>query len=144
MSFTDYQNGVRSFGIPQVGYGIPPMIGKCFVVGGSASFIAPDYGTVQDAVTALGDAGGMLLVQPGSYNETVTLTRSSTSTGPIAIIGLGNKGDCALAPTTVNAGAMVNNRDDVTLVNFGLAANGTGKSLVNTGPAQGLWLQARE
>lgn len=128
---TNFQNGASSFGIPLFGAGIPPMTGPAFIVGSGS--MMPDYGSIGDAIGALPSTGGIILLQPGSYNETVSLVRSATNRGPVAIVGLGNPGDAAIAPTTVNAGALVNDKDDITLVNVGLAANGTGVALVNTG-----------
>jgi hypothetical protein len=74
--------------------------------------------------------GTIIVVAPGSYNETVTIPRGA---GPLTIVAANGRNTAAIAPSTTNANALVNNSNDVTLLNMGLAANGTGKAFVNTG-----------
>jgi hypothetical protein len=138
--FTNYQNGVTSFGIPQIGGAIPPTTGPCYVIGTDTRFIQPDYPLIQSGINALGDYGGTLLIQPGSYDEAVAIVRSSTTTAaPICLVGMGNKGSCAIETQTADLDALTNDRDNVTLINLGLAALGTGKALVNTGSRFQAW-----
>jgi len=74
--------------------------------------------------------GTVIVAASGSYSETVTIARGK---GPLTLVCPGPKGSCAIAPTSSNAGALINNSDDITLINIGQAAVGTGKALVNTG-----------
>lgn len=131
MAITNFPQGVSSFGIPQIGYGIPPNTGPVLIVGTNNLYCSPDYPTIASAIAAA-PAGATLLVQPGSYDEAITISRPATSS-LLTIVGLGNKGDCAIAPSSSNATALTNHMDNVTLVNIGLAGVGTGKALVNTG-----------
>lgn len=78
--------------------------------------------------------GTVIVVPPGSYNETVTIARGK---GPLIFYGT-NPRACSIAPTTTDAGAVVCNSDQITFINIGMAANGTGKALVNTGSR--VWL----
>jgi hypothetical protein len=90
------------------------------------------FKTIQKAVNSY-HAGDTITVSPGSYNETVTIARPSGGEAVLTIIGYGPAGSIAIAPSTTDAGALINHADDVTIINVGLAANGTGTSLVNTG-----------
>lgn len=88
------------------------------------------YQTISKALTVAA-SGDVISVAPGSYNETLTIPRSFGD--GLTIIGQGNQGSIGLAPTTTNAGAVINDADDVTFINVGMAANGTGSALINTG-----------
>lgn len=88
--------------------------------------------TIQRAVDKA-SPGDAIMIAPGSYDETVTIDRPSGGSMALVMIGLGPKGSVAIAPTSSNAGALVNHADDVSLFNVGLAAVGTGAALVNTG-----------
>lgn len=97
---------------------------------------AHPFATVQhavDAATVNNATGWAIFVAPGSYDETVTIARPTIGSFAGQIIGYGPKGSVALAPSTVNAGALINHADDITLINFGAAANGTGTAVINTG-----------
>jgi len=71
-----------------------------------------------------------ILVAPGTYDEAVVIPAKQAG---LVIIGLGGRGAVGLAPSAVNAVALTNHAADVTIVNLGLATNGTGKALANDG-----------
>lgn len=82
--------------------------------------------------------GDEILVAPGVLDETVTIPGTNvltgTQNGGFKIIGLGGRGDCAVAPSTAGAKAVVNNADDVTIINLDMAGNTTATSaLFSTG-----------
>lgn len=97
-------------------------------LGAPLSFAGPNR-TVQVAINQ-SVPGTVVVLAPGSYDEVVTIPRGA---GPLFIVGQGPKGSVAIAPTAANSGAVVNNSDDVTFVNVGMAAVGTGIAIVNTG-----------
>lgn len=97
-------------------------------LGAPLTFAGPNN-TVQSAINQ-SVPGTVVVLAPGSYNEVVTIPRGA---GPLYIYGNGPKGSVAIAPTAANSGAVVNNSDNVTFVNVGMAATGTGIALVNTG-----------
>lgn len=146
MGVTTFPNGISSFGIPVVGGGVPTSSGPYFFVnssvgagsapGNNGSSMAKAFSTIQRAVNvAVGSYGAVILVAPGSYNETVTIPRPTANSGSEAlmIMGLGTRGSVVIAPAATDAGCVVNHADDVTLINIGMAANGAGTSLTNTG-----------
>jgi hypothetical protein len=132
MSVTNFQNGISSFGMPVLGSGIPASTGPVLIVGTNSRTMSPDYPTISAAIAAAA-SGYTIAIQPGSYDEAVSITRSSGGIDGLCLVGLGNPGDVAIAPSATNAGALVNDVDDLTLINVGLASNGTGTALVNTG-----------
>jgi len=75
-------------------------------------------------------AGDTIYIQPGEYNEAVTIARAKSN---LTLIGMGGRGSVFIAPTTSNATAMTILADDVTLVNIGCDGDGTGSGLVNYG-----------
>lgn len=82
--------------------------------------------TIQAAVDASA-SGDVILVAPGGYDETVTIT-----TGGITIVGLGGRGATFIEPTTAGAeGMQIAGVDDVTLVNLGVAGEGTASYALN-------------
>lgn len=113
MGFTNFPNGVTSLGIPVVGSGgvsIPGAndagrTGAVWFVnseapGGLGSLESP-FATIQQAINAAGDGtGDTIYVFPGSYAETLTVTKSALS-----IIGaiLGGYERPDVVPTTGKA-----------------------------------------
>lgn len=81
--FTNFPNGVTSFGIPCIG-AMPPSTGNHILVGPNTSVSTSDYATIADAL-ANASAGDTIMLQPGIYNETVTIDLDG-----ITLIGLGN------------------------------------------------------
>lgn len=143
MGLSNFPNGLASFGIPVVGNGIPTDAGKYYFVNGAATgngrgtSLGNAFTTIQravDAVVAAAKQGCVIIVAPGSYDETVTVTRSSSFTRAyLTIVGMGPEREAAIAPTTTDAGAFVNHCDNVTMINMGCEANGTGTAVVNSG-----------
>jgi hypothetical protein len=81
------------------------------------------YATISAAV-AVANAGDVILVAPGAYDETVTISRvgaDGAALNNLTIIGVGNRGSAFIDPSTEDAGGMVVHADDVTLVNIGVA-----------------------
>lgn len=85
------------------------------------------YATIQTAIDAA-SSGDLILVAPGDYDETVTITKDN-----LTVIGTGARTAVSIAPSTSNANAVVvdgttaNGRiEEVTLVNLNGDANGTG------------------
>lgn len=122
MSLTNYPNGLTSFGIPLVGNGIiPSNVGTYWFVNGTTGIdgnsgldTEESFKTIQYAVDQ-SNSNDVILIAPGSYDETVTISRTLTG---LALVGLGNLGDVRIAPTTVNAGGLIFNADNVTLINM--------------------------
>jgi hypothetical protein len=133
---TNFPNGVSSFGIPVYGT-VPTNVGTYLFVGGTLANDGNDglgtaspLATIQRAVN-IALPNSVILVAPGSYAETVTIAHGA---GPLTIVGLGNRGDAGIAPTTAAAKGLVNNSNDITLINLGVAGHSTATSaLINTG-----------
>ncbi len=140
MPLTNFPGGISSFFVgPMVGAGGAPA-GPVFWANpyasgnGNGSSPSQAFTTAQRAIdAALGTYGASVMLMPGSYDEALTIDRPSAGSAALVIQGCGPKGSVGIAPTAVNAGALVNDADDVTLLNVGLGANGTGVALVNTG-----------
>jgi hypothetical protein len=86
--------------------------------------------TITGALSAA-SAGDRIIVAPGDYDETVTITKDN-----ITIIGAGPRASVAIAPTTTNANAIVvdgttagGRVEEVYLVNLNGDADGTGAGL---------------
>jgi hypothetical protein len=133
MGLTAFPNGVSSFGVPVLG-GAPLNSGYNFFVDatwGSAAYYGAVteniYATIQEAVDAAADVNFpcVILVAPGSYDETVTIARPSGGSANLVIYGAGPRGSVYIDPTTEDTGGMVVNADDVTLYNIGIAAEDT-------------------
>lgn len=130
-SYTNFPNGVTSMGVPLPSSGIPvPASGTTWFVdqdGGSDGYpgtsLSRPFATIQAAVDAAG-YGDVIVVAPGAYDETVTIARPTTNDGSLAlqIVGLGGAGAAFIEPSTEDAGGMVVNADDVTIMNLGIAA----------------------
>jgi hypothetical protein len=142
MGMTAYPNGISSFGVPVMGSGIPTANGPYYFVGAggaagnTGTTQARPFGTLQRAVNAaVGSYGAVIIVAPGVYPETVTIPRPTANNGSEAlqILGAGPRGSVVIAPTVTDAGALINNADDVTITNIGMSGNGAGTSLINTG-----------
>lgn len=127
MPVTNFANGVSSFGIPQVGGGAPINIGKYLFVdstngsnGNRGISSAKAYSTIQKAVDNA-TRGTVIIVAPGQYDETVTISRTSAHAN-LTIMGMGGRGAAFIEPSTEDAAGMVVHADDVTLINLGVAA----------------------
>lgn len=80
MSFTNFPNGLTSFGIPLMGgsYSIPTRNGKVLFV--DPNGLAPrsssgaSFSTIQDAIDACAtDTGSTIIIFPGSYDENLVI-----------------------------------------------------------------------
>jgi hypothetical protein len=123
---TNFPNGVSSYGIPMIGGGVPTNVGRyLFVTGSNGSdgnrgiTLGRGFATIQKAVDSA-NAGTTILVAPGAYDETVTISRTAAHSG-LTIMGLGGRGAAYIEPSTEDAGGMVVHADDVRLVNLGVA-----------------------
>jgi len=78
--------------------------------------------TISQALTLLEGRSDLtnayILLGPGQYDETVTIPRTLSG---LTIIGYRGRGSAYIEPTTEDAGGMVVNADDVTLINVGVA-----------------------
>ena len=77
------------------------------------------YRTITQAIAA-SVAGDVILIAPGSYDETVTVNKAK-----LTLIGLGGRGSVFIEATTAGAEAMEVTVDDVTLVNVGCDGDDT-------------------
>lgn len=99
-------------------------------VGGKILHVGPggtegiDASTIQAAVNQAAP-GDVILVAPGAYNETVTVSKRLT------IIGLGGRGAAYIEPTSAGAEGMQVTASDVTLVNLGVAGDDTADYALN-------------
>lgn len=140
MTLTAFPNGISSFFVgPNVTAGGAPA-GPVFwanpYASGNGNGTSPSqaFNTAQRAINAaLLTYGASVMLMPGSYDEALTIPRPTTGSAALVIQGVGPKGSVGIAPTATNASGLVNDADDVTLINVGLAAVGTGVALVNTG-----------
>lgn len=76
------------------------------------------YQTIQAAVDDA-EAGSVILIAPGAYDETVTIARTKSQ---LVLVGMGGRGAAYIEPSTEDAGGIVCHADDVTLLNLGVAA----------------------
>lgn len=130
-------------GVPVLGSGVPVSSGPYFFVnsatgaaGNTGTSTAKPFSSIQRAVNAaVGAFGAVILVAPGAYNESVTIPRPTVNAGSeaLTIMGMGTRTDVAIAPSTTDAGCVINNADDVTFINIGMAGNGAGTGFINTG-----------
>jgi hypothetical protein len=136
-------SGLEVAGVPTMGIGALPYTEGAtyyFVNGttgsdGNSGEADSPLATVGRALTLLTSRSqiGIVVIAPGSYDESITISRPTAGSAVLTLVGAGPKGSVALAPTATNASALVNHADDVTLINVGLAAVGTGVALTNTG-----------
>lgn len=127
MGTTNFTNGVSSFGIPQVGGGAPLNVGQYLFVnsttgsdGNRGITLGKAFSTIQKAVDNA-TRGTTIIVAPGQYDETVTISRTSAHS-QLTIMGMGGRGAAFIEPSTEDAAGMVVHADDVTLINLGVAA----------------------
>lgn len=127
MALTNFPNGVSSFGIPQVGGGAPINIGNYLYVDSTngsdqnrGNSISKPLDTIQKAVD-IATRGTTIIVAPGQYDETVTISRTSAHSN-LTIMGMGGRGAAYIEPSTEDTAGMVCHADDVTLINIGVAA----------------------
>lgn len=127
MVMTNFPNGVTSFGVPVIGGGAPANVGKYMFVdstngsdGNPGDSIDLPYATIQKAVN-LATRGSTIMVAPGAYDETVTISRTDAHS-QMTIVGMGGRGAAYIEPSTEDAAGMLVHADDVTLVNLGVAA----------------------
>lgn len=78
------------------------------------------FATIQKAVD-LATRGTTIVVAPGQYDETVTISRTSAHSN-MTIMGMGGRGAAYIEPSTEDTAGMVCHADDVTLINLGIAA----------------------
>lgn len=131
---SNYPNGLASFGIPIIGGGgIPAATGTYFFVdpagnnGNDGLSIDRPVATITRALALCTDgAGDVILVAPGAYNETVTVSKSN-----VTIIGLGGRGAAYIEPSTAGAEGMQVTADDVTVINLGIAGDDTADYALN-------------
>lgn len=74
--------------------------------------------TISKAVS-LAAAGDNIIVGPGAYDETVTISRSLSK---LVIWGQGGRGAAFIEPSTEDAAGMLVHADDVSIYNLGIAA----------------------
>lgn len=86
--------------------------------------------TVAKALT-VASAGDTIALAPGDYSE-AALTIARALRG-LTIIGHSGRGGSAIATSTSNGTCLTNLANDVTLINVGLAGDGTGGGLTNYG-----------
>lgn len=86
--------------------------------------------TVAKALT-VAVAGDTIMLAPGDYSEAaLTIARAQSK---LILIGASGRGGSAIATSTTNGTALTNLANDVTLINVGLAGDGTGGGLTNYG-----------
>lgn len=93
---------------------------------GNPGTAAKPFATIQAAVdkaedNILGKVVIGIAPDPDGYAETVTISRPTTGAA-MMLIGLGPRGSVFIEPSTEDAAGMVCHRDDVTLINVGVAA----------------------
>lgn len=91
--------------------------------------VVPSGSTIQAAVDAAA-AGDIIYIEPGEYDEQVTIARAKSK---LTLVGVGGRGSVFIAPSASNPTAMTIEADDVTLINVGCEGSGTGKGLLNRG-----------
>lgn len=127
---TSFSN-LKVAGIPVLGGGggVPISTGRYIFVSPSGAAghrgdsLTRSFNTVQAAVDAA-TAGSVILVAPGGYDETVTISRTAAHAG-LTIMGMGGRGAAYIEPSTEDADGMIVHADDVTLINIGVAGEDT-------------------
>lgn len=90
--------------------------------------VRPASGALQRAINAA-KTGALIYVLPGDYEENVVIPATKDN---LTLIGLGGRGAVSVVADEDGV-ALTNHGRDVSLVNIGLAGDGTGGGLVNTG-----------
>jgi len=112
--------------------GSPVPLGSLLTLGGAVILVDPAhvdvahgiYDTIQAAVN-VANAKDVILIAPGAYDETVTISRTGADGATLkqlTLIGVGGRGSVFIQPSTEDAGALVCHADDTTLVNVGCEA----------------------
>lgn len=86
------------------------------------------YSSIQAAVNAA-PAYGVVEIPAGAYDESVTISK------PITLIGSGARGSVYIEPSAEGASGMLVLADDVTLINIGVAGEGTADYALQVGDA---------
>lgn len=130
---TTFADQLYQFGGAAVG--LPVVLGAqyLFVDGqngadGNPGTAAKPFATVQAAIDKIEDnlfkrAVIGVAPDPDGYPETVTISRPlDANAGSILMVGCGPRGSVFIDPSTEDAAGMLVHRDDVTLINMGVAA----------------------
>lgn len=130
---TNFPNGVSSFGVPLPTVGLPSF-GTFRIVDPTPAVPGllgnPNrYTTVQAAITAA-QSGDVILLTPGSYNETLTIPSTKTN---LALVGAGPRGTVSIVQTTAGAEGLLVSANNVTLSNLSFSGNGTGDYALKLG-----------
>ena len=140
--FSDFPDGVTSFGIPMVGGSIPTIGTSQYLftdpvrgADGNPGTVALPMRTLQAAVNRAINAspgGSCIAAGPGQYNETVTIPRTVTvadgsvrQVSNVVLVGLGGRGAAFIENDTVGGEGLTVHADNVTLVNLGVAGEAT-------------------
>lgn len=107
-----------------------PFAGNTYYVGSGAPTFVKRVETIQKAIDLM-VARDVLLLGPGSYDEVLTWKIGLNNA---TVIGLGNRGDVAIAPSGTNKTALkiegtATRTEGVTLINVGCEGDGTGGGL---------------
>lgn len=136
MSLTNFSYGVSSFGVPQVGSGIPVTSGKYFWVDGTYGTNATTKGsgpkrdafkTLSYAVTqCVANRGDVILVAPGYTEAVSSATAFAIANAGISIIGLGNSSNRPLITFTATTATIAISAANILIRNirFDMAAGG--------------------
>ncbi len=142
MTISNYPEGVSSFGIPQVGNGVPTIGTSTYLfvnpvsgADGNPGTVDQPMRTLQAAVTRginITPGGCALLAAPGQYNESVLIPRTITrpdgtvvTVSNVVIVGLGGRGAAFIENDTAGGEALEVRADDCTIVNLGVGGNAT-------------------
>lgn len=90
---------------------------------GDGSSWAVAKATIAAAITAA-SAGDTIYIAPGSYDEQITVSKTK-----LTLVGAGNRGTVAVAPSASNPTPIKVTADDVTIINVGCEGDGTGGGL---------------
>lgn len=88
------------------------------------------YQTIQAAIDDA-VAGSVILVSPGAYAETVTISRTAAHAN-LTIIGMGGKQAAYIKPTVEDANGLLNYADGLTLYNLGVFGEDTTSAVAFT------------
>jgi pectin methylesterase-like acyl-CoA thioesterase len=117
--------------------GIPLNVGRYLFVnstsgsdGNRGDSMTRPLDTIQKAVD-LATRGTTIIVAPGAYPETVTISRTSAHSN-LTIVGMGGRGAAYIDPSVEDTNGMVCHADDVTLINLGVAGEDTTSAVALT------------